>query len=175
MCVRADSKEHTHRMVPPNLGKNRRFWGFKVPQRSPAAYTDWNTGIPSTRDARDVARPDDVLYKCCGPVGFRIHSLRNTYITNTFRPPHTTKSTSYDGVDSTGLDSSRQTDFAQLHRFCMGKVPLPMEELEGAGASGDAMAFVRQLLVPDPPLRLSALAALGTPWLQSFPSARDWY
>lgn len=80
-------------------------------------------------------------------------------------------------VETSGLapqiDQLHQVDPTQLYRYCSGDVPFPIEELIRAGADDHAIAFVAKLLRADPLSRLSAPAALQTPWLLQNPVEGD--
>lgn len=52
-----------------------------------------------------------------------------------------------------------------LYNFCLGRTMFPDKDLESSGASDHAIAFIKSLLLANPTSRLSALAALQTPWL----------
>lgn len=67
--------------------------------------------------------------------------------------------------DFDSMTCEPQADIDLIIDFCRNHRDFPEDALKRSGVSPNEKSFVRQLLMPDPRLRLSAVNALASPWI----------
>lgn len=68
-------------------------------------------------------------------------------------------------IDMTGVDFEPETDTEFLYDYCVGDASFPIEILQASGVSRNGITFIKQLLMPNPAMRPTAVRTLEHSWL----------
>lgn len=68
-----------------------------------------------------------------------------------------------------------ELDIGLLFQYCQGHVGFPSDVLQTSEVSDQGIAFVENLLAPNPTVRATAASALDTPWLARPAFSSPWY
>lgn len=100
-------------------------------------------------------------------LGVMVHEILTSEMP--FLDPETVLSGSYMESMMTASDMMPAMDLAMLCDYCYELIEFPAQSLQKHQVCAEGIDFVKSLLNPDPSARVSAAAALESPWLVGAP------